>query len=141
MNTLENHPLPHGANGNAPIGKSWNERLTTARKAMGLTMADLASKLELSGGAISQWESGGIAMLDADKMMRACVVLNISPTWLMFGDGELPPAQSHAQKVSAQSIAINKAGVFLRAARSAPSHDKAELIEAAIEVLSGASAK
>ena len=114
--------------------ETWNTRLVQSRLARGLTMTALAKALNVSGAAVSEWESGNIRMLDADKMMRLCLLLDIPPVWLMFGDGVPPDVQAPLSKHDSSKVV--KACIFLRAAKSAPSADKNELIEAALAVLS-----
>ncbi|MCE3603016.1 helix-turn-helix domain-containing protein [Massilia sp. P8910] len=115
------------------IVETWNDRLVQSRLVRGLTMTSLAKALNVSVPAISEWESGNIRMLDADKMMRLCLLLDISPVWLMFGDGAPPDVQTPLSKNDFSRV--GKACIFLRAARSAPPADKNELIEAALAVL------
>ncbi|HEX8612181.1 MAG TPA: helix-turn-helix transcriptional regulator [Telluria sp.] len=116
------------------IEETWNSRLVQSRLARGLTMTALAKGLKVSVPCISEWENGNIRMLDADKMMRLCLLLDISPVWLMFGDGVPPDVQAPLSKQ--KFLRASKACIFLRAARSAPPADKNELIEAALATLS-----
>lgn len=75
-------------------------------------MSELAALLEISVPTMSEWESGNIAMLYADKMMRACAALNIAPTWLMFGEGEVPVVRLAPKALKSQSYAAKMACVF-----------------------------
>lgn len=69
------------------------EKLTQARKAAGLTQADVAAKLNVSRQAVSRWESGDTTP-SVDKLKTLARIYGVSLDWL-FGDtadGEPPEA-------------------------------------------------
>lgn len=69
------------------------EKLTQARKAAGLTQADVAAKLNVSRQAVSRWESGDTTP-SVDKLKALAKLYGVSLDWL-FGDtadGEPPEA-------------------------------------------------
>ena len=69
----------------AGIGK----RLYLARTRRNLTMADLATKADISGAAISYIESG-TRKPTADTVEGLARALDIDPCWLAYGTGEVP---------------------------------------------------
>lgn len=113
---------------------TWNNRLAQARSARGMTKTEVAKATAISSPTMTEWENGNIRMLDADKMMRICLLLDISPAWLMFGDG--PPPEFSVLRTKKELHLTNKACVFLRAAKSAPAGDKNDLIDAALSLIS-----
>ena len=70
----------------------WNERITAARKAAGLTQEALGEKLGVSRQAVSKWESGQ-AVPDLDTVAKLCLALGFSADYLLFGR-ETAPAES-----------------------------------------------
>lgn len=69
--------------------KNWNERLTFARKTAGLKQIELARAVGVSSASVSDWESGVVKNLEAPNLLKICEALNISPTWLQFGKGDM----------------------------------------------------
>lgn len=57
-------------------------RIQAARIAKGLTQDQLAKKIGVSKGAISQWEANTIANLKAPHLMRLADTLEVSARWL-----------------------------------------------------------
>ena len=57
-------------------------RIRAARVAKGLTMDQLASQIGVSKGAISQWESGKIAQLSADNLLKLSDALEVAARWI-----------------------------------------------------------
>lgn len=54
-------------------------RIKEARKAKGLTQADLASRLGIGRTAITKWEKGVIKNLKRDTIQQIADILGISP--------------------------------------------------------------
>lgn len=69
------------------------EKLTQARKAAGLTQADVAAKLNVSRQAVSRWESGDTTPT-MDKLKALAKIYGVSLDWLCSdaADRELPEA-------------------------------------------------
>lgn len=69
------------------------EKLTQARKAAGLTQADVAAKLNVSRQAVSRWESGDTTP-SVDKLKTLARIYGVSLDWLCSdaADRELPEA-------------------------------------------------
>ena len=53
------------------------------RESLGMTMKQLADKVEVSEGTISRWESGNIANMRRDKIVLLAKALNLSPSQIM----------------------------------------------------------
>lgn len=61
------------------------QRIAQARRNSGLSQVALATKLRLSPGAITQWETGR-AMPTPEKFSQLAAVLEVEPGWLLTGD-------------------------------------------------------
>ena len=57
------------------------EKLTQARKAAGLTQADVAAKLNVSRQAVSRWESGQ-SKPSTEKLLALAKIYGVSLDWL-----------------------------------------------------------
>ncbi len=69
------------------MSSTMGERIKSAREHAGLFQEKLAELIGVtSGRVISNWEKN-IARPDADKMVRLCSVLEISPSYLLGYDG------------------------------------------------------
>lgn len=66
---------------------NWNQRITKAREDRHMTKADLARACKVAPPTVTEWESGGIKELTADKMLKICDALHIDPWWLVLGTG------------------------------------------------------
>jgi phage repressor protein C with HTH and peptisase S24 domain/DNA-binding transcriptional regulator YiaG len=65
-----------------PMSKELGDALRDARMAMGLDIIDVAKALEISGSAVSQWESGKTEP-GSYNFRRVCTLLEIPPTKLV----------------------------------------------------------
>lgn len=70
------------------IGK----RIRQARNKLGISQEELAEEISKLGDfsrigrtAIVQWESGETQQITAKHLLRAALVLTVSPNWLIFG--------------------------------------------------------
>jgi transcriptional regulator with XRE-family HTH domain len=71
---------------------NWHNRLEEARKRVGIKKIDFAKLVGVSTASTTDWENGVIKTLSADKLLKICEVLRISPYWLMYGtQPELKP--------------------------------------------------
>jgi transcriptional regulator with XRE-family HTH domain len=71
---------------------NWNQRITEARTDRQMTKADLARACKVSPPTVTDWESGGIKELTADKMLKICDALRVDPWWLVLGKGNFKPS-------------------------------------------------
>ena len=65
-----------------------NGRLKSARKALGLTQSEFASRLGVTNPAISKLEKGERNFTD-QMVIAVCREYGINETWLRTGDGEM----------------------------------------------------
>jgi transcriptional regulator with XRE-family HTH domain len=68
---------------------TWNKRITIARKAKDWTKSKFANEVGVSNPTVSDWESGEIKKLEGENLLKICEVLQISPRWLQFGEGNM----------------------------------------------------
>lgn len=72
--------------------KDWKERLRQARIDAGLNKTEFARAVKVSNATVTDWEKsvadGGIKEIAGVNLTKVCAVLNISPHWLMHGEGE-----------------------------------------------------
>lgn len=64
-------------------------RITRARNAQGLTVAQLARRLGLRTTTLSHWENDR-AEPRPNRLLMLAGVLAVSPTWLLTGQGTAP---------------------------------------------------
>lgn len=76
-------------------------RIKIARKAMKLTQAELADKLELTQGFIGHIENGR-NMPTLDQINRMAIILDCNMTWLATGEGEM--RQPQAERVTEKPV-------------------------------------
>lgn len=67
---------------------NWNQRITEAREARGMTKADLMRACGVSAPTVSGWESGEIKSLEAGNLLKICDALRVDPWWLILGKGK-----------------------------------------------------
>jgi transcriptional regulator with XRE-family HTH domain len=58
-----------------------SERIKSARRSAGLTQRQLAEKLDVSAGAVGQWETGGVPT--AERLATLADSLRVSLDWLL----------------------------------------------------------
>lgn len=68
------------------------ERIIEAREAMGLTSAQLARRLGVQTRTLARWERGRTEPR-SNRLVLLAGVLNVSPAWLLSGQGEAPAPQ------------------------------------------------
>lgn len=83
------------------------DRIRTARKAAGLTQAELAEKIGSSKGAITYYEGGQRTPLTpiAISIAKAC---GVNENWLITGDGEMFAPKSRADEIAEITAALTK---------------------------------
>jgi len=57
-------------------------RIRKYREEAGISQKELAEKLNMSSGRVSNWEQG-INRPDADRLAQICMILNVSPSLLL----------------------------------------------------------
>lgn len=62
------------------------DKLKGRRQELGLTLKDIAEKVGVSEGTVSRWESGDIANMRRDKIVKLADALQISPSVIMGWD-------------------------------------------------------
>ncbi|MBR1694288.1 MAG: helix-turn-helix domain-containing protein [Selenomonas sp.] len=70
-----------------------NKKLAERRRALGLTMEEVAAAVGVSKGTISRWESGEIDNMRRDRIAALAKVLRVSPLFVMG-----MPEESKARK-------------------------------------------
>ena len=65
---------------------SMGRRIAARRVEMGMTQADLATKLGVSRQAVSMWETGDIRDIRGRHLTLLSSVLNTTDDWILFGD-------------------------------------------------------
>ena len=82
------------------------DRIKERRKALGLTLKDVAKALGVSEGTVSRYESADIQNMGVNKLVPLARVLQCSPVDLLMGWGDSPDgtAASEASGTSVSSI-------------------------------------
>ncbi|MGY6710255.1 MAG: helix-turn-helix domain-containing protein [Rhizobiaceae bacterium] len=73
-------------------------RLSRARDAIGLSTAQLARRLGVQTATIQAWESDR-SQPRANRLSMLAGVLNISPSWLLYGVGTAPAEDTRSEMV------------------------------------------
>ncbi len=114
-----------------PAARSIGERIKQARKAQGLSQADLARRLGVSQPAVANWESG---VHDPRRLMLAALAeaLETPLDWLSAGDRSAAESDKHAAAAYIRRplrhvplISMRAAGLFARDPEADP-HAMAE---------------
>ena len=64
------------------------ERIRECRKEKNLSQASLAKAINVSPGAVGQWETNPMVEIKAKNLLSMARVFNVSPSWLEFGIGK-----------------------------------------------------
>jgi len=75
-------------------------RLSRARDAIGLSTAQLARRLGVQTATIQAWETDR-SQPRANRLSMLAGVLNISPSWLLYGVGTAPVEDTRSDMVRA----------------------------------------
>ena len=78
------------------IARDIGRRLASARKERGISQTDLAKILEVTRGAVGQWETGETAP-STENLAAAAIELRASFDWLATGRGEKAIAKNEAR--------------------------------------------
>nr|WP_265518516.1 helix-turn-helix transcriptional regulator [Nitratireductor luteus] len=79
-------------------------RLSRARDAAGMTVAELARRLGVKSSTIQAWESDR-SQPRANRLTMLAGVLNVSLSWLLHGIGASPADESRSELI--QSVSAN----------------------------------
>ena len=80
------------------------DRIRERRKALGLTLKDVAKALGVSEGTVSRYESADIQNMGVNKLTPLARVLQCSPVYLLLGDEEKPATAASGTAASVSSI-------------------------------------
>ncbi|QDL92493.1 helix-turn-helix transcriptional regulator [Paroceanicella profunda] len=72
---------------------TFGDRVTAAREALGLSVAQLSRQLGVKTETILNWEADR-SEPRANKLQMLAGVLNVSLVWLMTGEGEAPSVEA-----------------------------------------------
>lgn len=90
------------------------ERIIKARKAMGLTTAELAQRLGVRTATLAAWEAGR-SEPRTNRLIMLAGLLSVSPTWLLCGRGTAPSETSDEHDVTALKTTITELRSMLSA--------------------------
>lgn len=68
-----------------PYMSNWNERIRAARKSLGISQAEFARRVGVSGATVSEWERELIVDIEARNLDKAARVLGVTPEFLLRG--------------------------------------------------------
>jgi len=78
--------------------QTFGARLVACLDASGITQAELARRIGISGASVSDWthDKTQASQVKAEPLLRAAAVLRVNPLWLLSGrgakdDSSLPP--------------------------------------------------
>ena len=74
-------------------------RISRAREASGLSMAQLARRLGVKTTTLKMWETDR-SEPRSNRLTMLAAFLNVSPTWLLVGKGESPSQQTLSDEIN-----------------------------------------
>ena len=86
---------------------SLGERLGQARDAQGLSAAQLARRVGVKTDTLHAWEAGRSGPRP-NVLLRLAGMLNVSPTWLLTGNGDRPPALTSDTEIMQIRAAVER---------------------------------
>lgn len=101
--------MPDTANiySEAPDLDTMGGRLSRARDAVGLSVAQLARRLGVKSSTIQAWESDR-SQPRANRLAMLAGVLNVSLSWLLHGVGTSPTEDNRADVVRSVSVNLER---------------------------------
>lgn len=63
----------------------WNQRLTKAREAKGLSKSEFVRLIKVSNATVTNWENGKVEMIKGENLINVCRALGVTEDWLMNG--------------------------------------------------------
>ncbi len=103
------------------------DRIRIAREAAGITMAELAGRLNLSRQVIWSWESGGVKDPKLAHMLALRNVLKVSLDWIVHGVGGMYEDHEAFRALS------EKQKTLLRLFESLPESEQDEFFQRLLE--------
>lgn len=83
------------------INKKVGQRIREARKAYGITLAELGERVGISESNMQRYESGYIASVSIDMVGKIAKAMNISPAFLMGWNDEIIPLEYQIKTIEA----------------------------------------
>ena len=80
-----------------------NKRLKELRKALKMTQAEFAAKLEMAQNSYSKIELGDNALTEKNIFL-ICLIFSVNETWLRTGEGDMFDSESKAKGEDEQAI-------------------------------------
>jgi transcriptional regulator with XRE-family HTH domain len=80
-----------------------NKRLKELRKALKMTQAEFAAKLEMAQNSYSKIELGDNALTDKNIFL-ICLIYSVNETWLRTGEGDMFDSESKAKGEDEQAL-------------------------------------
>ncbi len=100
-------------------------RIRVARQRAGLSQQELASRLGISRGAVSNWENDSGTLPATERLQRIAVVTGVSFEWLATGRGPVrhDPDKDMVLAADAEMVEDPLELRLLRAFRAAPKRE------------------
>jgi transcriptional regulator with XRE-family HTH domain len=80
-----------------------NKRLKELRKALKMTQAEFAAKLEMAQNSYSKIELGDNSLTDKNIFL-ICLIYGVNETWLRTGEGDMFDSESKAKGEDEQAL-------------------------------------
>jgi len=80
-----------------------NKRLKELRKALKMTQAEFAAKLEMAQNSYSKIELGDNSLTDKNIFL-ICLIFSVNETWLRTGEGDMFDSESKAKGEDEQAL-------------------------------------
>lgn len=72
------------------------EKIKLLRKQRGYTLEELGKRVGVGKSTVRKWETGFIENMGRDKIANLAAVFNVSPTYFISEDDEMPDTQTSA---------------------------------------------
>ena len=93
----------------------FKDLIKNRRIEIGATLEDIAKIVGVSKATVQRWESGNIANIRRDKIVKLAKALNVSPAYLMgweeepvFSHPDILPIETKKSPLSAQWRVVNR---------------------------------
>lgn len=73
--------------------------LRTRRKALGLTLEDIAQATGVTRATVQRWESGNIRNVRYDKLAKLAKILEVTPAYLMGAPEKVEEPEASCEKL------------------------------------------